>query len=102
MARQENNLRNSEENVDPDPVKRVEDGAQRGATRGIHVVPKARGTHNIAPLQAAYEGSVTTRTTEGSGQGITTHSQSEESARQKKVVKDRPDGTASLNHGKST
>lgn len=78
----------------------AEGGPQTGMNRGPHIVPNAKGMHNTIPPQVAYEGSVSTRTPEGEEQGITTHSQSEESARQRKVVKDRPDATASLNHNR--
>jgi len=41
-------------------------------------------------------GSVSTRTPESDQQGITNHSASEESARQRKVVSERPDAQAGV------
>lgn len=101
MAEQRTKEKNSSQNKKVEALHRLDDGAERGTNRGPHIVPNARGDHNVVPAQAAYEGSATTRTPEGSEQGVTTHTQSEESARQKKVVKDRPDARASLNHSKT-
>jgi hypothetical protein len=85
---------------DSDVHQHLGDGAQQGGSRSSHVIPNTRGSHHILPSQVAYEGSTTTRLPQGSRQGITTHTQSEESARQRKVIKNRPDATASLNHNK--
>jgi len=49
---------------------------------------------------AAYEGSISTRTPKSQGQGITPRSSKEENARQEKVVRDRPDAQAGVNHAK--
>jgi hypothetical protein len=54
--------------------------------------------HRTEPQAAAYEGSLSTRTPKSSGQGITSRSAEEESARQEKVVNDRPDAQAGVNH----
>lgn len=74
------------------------EGAETGTNRSPREFPDAARNPNVEPSQAAYEGSVTTRTPGGAGQGITSHSADEESARQQKVVKDRPDAQAGVNH----
>lgn len=101
MAEHKGNPRKPVQNTKNEALHRLDEDAQAGTNRGIHIVPNTRGTHNTVPAQAAYEGSVTTRTPEGEKQGISSHAQSEESSRQRKVVKDRPDATASLDHSKS-
>jgi hypothetical protein len=77
------------------------DGAQTGSNRAPEKYPRASERPNTEPAGAAYEGSLSTRTPEGDGQGITAHSASEESSRQRKVVKDRPDAQAGTNHNLS-
>lgn len=52
------------------------------------------------PQEAAHGGRTTTRTPKDETQGITSHAAKEESARQEKVVKDRPDAQAGLNKGR--
>jgi len=74
------------------------DGAETGGTRSSKKVPISEVHHDVEPPTAAYEGSTHTRTPEGGGQGITSHSTQEESERQRKVVKNRPDARAGLNH----
>ena len=77
------------------------DGAQTGTNRAPEKYPRASERLNTEPAVAAYEGSLRTRTPQGEGQGITGHSASEESSRQRKVVKDRPDAQAGTNHNLS-
>jgi hypothetical protein len=77
---------------------RNRDGAQTGTNRGPQHAPGARGNPNSQPAPAAYEGSTNTRTPEGEKQGITSHSSQEESSRQQKVVNDRSDAQAGVNH----
>ncbi len=74
------------------------EGAQTGTNRPARKFPDSAKNLNTEPAEAAHEGTVTTRTPGGSGQGITNRSADEESARQEKVVKDRPDAQAGVNH----
>jgi hypothetical protein len=78
---------------------RNSDGAQVGSNRGPRF-RRAAGHPNTQPAVTAHEGSVTTRTPGGEKPGITSHSAEEESARQKKVVKERPDAQAGVNHNR--
>jgi hypothetical protein len=79
---------------------REREGAQTGTNRGPEFIPNLRGNPNSEPAAAALEGSTTTRTPGGKEQGITSHSAEEESRRQEKVVKDRPDADAGVNHNR--
>lgn len=74
------------------------DGAQTGDPRGPQNFPPAPADLNTEPPVAAWQGDVATRTPGGSSQGITSHAAGEESARQEKVVQDRPDAQAGVNH----
>jgi len=56
--------------------------------------------HQIEPETEAHEGRVTSRTPKQPSQGITAHSAEEESERQEKVVKDRPDAQAGVNRSR--
>ena len=73
------------------------DGAQTGTNRAPERFPDTASNGNTEPAPAAYEGNLKTRTPGGSSQGITARSSDEESARQQKVVKDRPDAEAAVN-----
>jgi hypothetical protein len=77
---------------------RNHDGAQTGTNRGPQHAPGSRGNPNTQPAAAAYEGATSTRTPASEKQGITSHSSHEESSRQQKVVKDRSDAKAGVNH----
>jgi len=72
------------------------DGAQTGGTRAFNANQDSGPHRNTEPRTAALNGGPDTRTPEGEGQGITNHSISEESARQRKVVSERPDATAGV------
>ena len=76
------------------------EGAETGGTRTPKRSPDLPAQHNTEPATEAYEGSVDTRTPRSPDQGITAHSASEESARQKKVVDDRPDAQAGVDHSR--
>ncbi len=76
------------------------DGAQTGSNRAPEKYPRAAEHLNTEPA-SAYEGSLSTRTPQADAPGITSHSASEESARQQKVVKDRDDANAGLNHNRT-
>jgi hypothetical protein len=60
-----------------------------------------RGHHpNTEPAAAAMEGSVTTRTPVTNAQGITNRSADEEAPGQRKVVQQREDAQAGVNHNR--
>jgi hypothetical protein len=55
-----------------------------------------RGGHGALPPSTTLEGHLSSRTPEGEGQGITTHSLAEESKGQEKVVAERPDAQSGI------
>lgn len=71
------------------------DGAQSGGTRAFNANARRTPTEHVQE-DAALTGSVSSRTIESDQQGITNHSASEEAARQKKVVSERPDAQAGV------
>jgi len=71
------------------------DGAQTGGTRAFNANTGRTPTLHVQE-DAALTGTVNTRTPESDQQGITNHSASEESARQRKVVSERPDAQAGV------
>ena len=66
-------------------------GAQTDGTRAFNANDIRNHDHHTMGRDAALTGSVSTRSPESDEQGITNRSASEESARQKKVVSERPD-----------
>lgn len=72
------------------------DGAQTGGTRAFNANAVSGNRPNVEPFTAALDGGTDTRTPESENQGITNRSASEESARQRKVVSERPDATAGV------
>jgi hypothetical protein len=79
------------------------DGAQTGGTRSPRHAPKAGVKHNVEPATAAFEGETTSRTVKDPNkQGATNRSSAMENEGQKKVVKDRPDAQAGVNHSGKT
>ncbi|HEY3705487.1 MAG TPA: hypothetical protein VGL22_10530 [Terracidiphilus sp.] len=75
------------------------DGAQTGGKRSMRDAPSAENSHKTEPQPVAYEGSVTSRTAhDGSRQGISNRSAESEAAGQEKVVSQREDAQAGLNH----
>lgn len=72
------------------------DGAQSGGTRAFNANTGRTPTEHVQE-DAALTGVVSSRTIESDKQGITNHSASEEAARQKKVVNERPDAQAGVN-----
>ena len=76
------------------------DGAESGTNRTPKRIPDPSNKRNVEPQPVAYEGELTTRSPGGDGQGITSHSGNEERERQQRVVKDRSDAQAGLNHSK--
>jgi len=79
------------------------EGAETGENRSPRKFPATRTLrHRTEPETEAHEGRVSSRTLKRPGQGITAHSSEEESDRQEKVVKDRPDAQAGLNQSGGT
>jgi hypothetical protein len=76
------------------------DGAETGGDRAPRKILNDENRTRVQDAPASYEGSLTTRTPKGDGQGITSRSQREESERQEKVVEDRPDAEAGINQGR--
>ncbi len=72
------------------------DGAQTGGTRAFNANASQGPKHNTEQFSAAQNGSTNTRTPHSDNQGITNHSANEESARQEKVVSERPDSLAGV------
>jgi hypothetical protein len=72
------------------------DDAQTGGTRAFNANETRSHRPHTEPRTAALNGGIDTRTPEGEHQGITNHSASEESARQRKVVSERPDALAGV------
>lgn len=72
------------------------DGAQTGGTRAFNANVNRSNHLKTEPRTAALNGGTDTRTPESENQGITNHSASEESARQRKVVSERPDALAGV------
>lgn len=67
------------------------DGAQTGGTRAFNATASDDDLTNTVGQDFAGSGNVTTRTPHSEMQGVTNHSANEESARNEKVVGDRPD-----------
>jgi hypothetical protein len=79
------------------------DGAQTGGTRSPRHAPRAGVKHNVEPATAAFEGATTSRTVKDPNkQGATNRSSAMENEGQEKVVKDRPDAQAGVNHSGKT
>lgn len=74
------------------------DGAETGSNRSPRFVQTRSEQHNTEPETEGHEGSISSRTVDGDSQGVTPHSTEEENERQRKVVKDRPDAQAGVNH----
>lgn len=79
------------------------DGAQTGGTRSPRHAPRAAVKHNVEPATEAFEGATTSRTVKDPNkQGATNRSSAMENEGQEKVVKDRPDSQAGVNHSGKT
>jgi hypothetical protein len=79
------------------------EGAQMGGTRSPRHAPRGAVKHKtVSPVQA-FEGKTTSRTVKDPNkQGITNRSSAMENEGQEKVVKDREDAQAGLNHSSKT
>lgn len=79
------------------------DGAQTGGTRSPKDTPRSSNRHNTQPQTVAHEGSLTSRGShDASSQGISNHSAESEAAGQEKVVSQREDSQAGVNHSGKT
>lgn len=75
------------------------EGAQTGGTRSPRHAPASGVKHNTEPAVAAFEGKVTTRVPQDAGkQGISSNSSAKENVGQQKVVSQREDAQAGVNH----
>jgi hypothetical protein len=79
------------------------DGAHTGGTRSPKHTPGSANPHNTEQQVVAYEGSVTSRVAhDASKQGISNRSAESEAGRQEKVVSQRQDSQAGVNHSGKT
>jgi hypothetical protein len=85
--------------TDADLYSRME-GAETGGNRSPRHAATGSSRTTTEPETEAHEGSVDTRTPKRPAQGITSRSSEEESARQEKVVNERPDAQAGVNRSK--
>ncbi len=75
------------------------EGAQTGGTRSPKRTPGSASPHKTEPETVAYEGRVTSRVSDDeTRQGISNRSAKAERAGQEKVVSQRDDAKAGLNH----
>jgi hypothetical protein len=93
----ENNQSNFDEEAHEATYEHTE-GAETGDNRTPRKVQTDAPHRRTEPEEVAHEGPVHTRTPKKPAQGITSHSAEEESQRQEKVVNDRPDAQAGVNH----
>ena len=75
------------------------DGAETGGKRSPKTMPQAAHPHKTEDQQVAYEGSLASRTFDDeTKQGVTTAPSSKEAEGQRKVVGEREDAQAGVNH----
>jgi phage protein D len=78
-------------------------GAQTGGTRSPRHSPGSRAPHKVEPAAAAYEGTLTSRVFDDANkQGISNNASSKEAEGQRKVVSQRDDSQAGVNHSGKT
>jgi hypothetical protein len=77
------------------------EGAETGMNRNPREVQTRSERRQIEPETEAHEGRLWTRTPKQKSQGITARTAEQESTRQEKVVKDRPDALAGVNRTRS-
>ena len=79
------------------------DGAQMGGTRSPRHSPNSSAPHKTQPAAAAYEGTLTSRVFDDPAkQGISNNSSAKEAEGQRKVVGQREDSQAGVNHSGKT
>jgi hypothetical protein len=75
------------------------DGAQTGGKRSPKTMTGSSHEHNTEDQPAAYEGTLASRSfDDDTKQGVTTNASSKEAVGQRKVVGERPDAQAGVNH----
>jgi hypothetical protein len=75
------------------------EGAQTGGKRSPSTMPGSAHPHNTEDQSMAYEGSLASRTSDDDNkQGVTTNASSKEAEGQRKVVSEREDAQAGVNH----
>ena len=75
------------------------DGAETGGKRSPRTTPSSAHSHNTEDQPVAYEGSLASRTfDDDTKQGVTTNASSKEAEGQRKVVSEREDAQAGVNH----
>jgi len=83
---------------DIDSKAAAHEEAHTGTDRGFSKMTNRERKDVSKPPARAFEGSISSRTSSGPGQGISSRPQAEEKERQDRVVKDRPDAKAGVNH----
>ena len=79
------------------------EGAATGGERSPRHTPDSAGSHKTEPQEAAMEGSLTSRVSrDTSRQGISNRAAADEAGRQEKVVSQREDAQAGVNHSGKT
>ncbi|WP_109487602.1 hypothetical protein [Occallatibacter savannae] len=75
------------------------EGAETGGKRSPKTMPESAHPHNTEDQQVAYEGTLASRTfDDDTKQGVTTAPSSKEAEGQRKVVGEREDAQAGVNH----
>jgi len=102
---EQSDLENNEQEYETDSpgdqaLYQQAEGAETGMNRSPREVEVRAERHKTEPEKEAHEGRVSTRTPKRSSQGVTARTAEEESERQEKVVKDRPDAQAGVNRSK--
>jgi hypothetical protein len=78
-------------------------GAQTGGTRSPKHTPASAKPHNVEPEAVAHEGTLTSRVFDDPDkQGISNSSSQKEAGGQRKVVSQRDDAQAGVNHSSKT
>lgn len=75
-------------------------GAETGMNRNSRDIETRHERHRTEPEAEAHEGELTTRISKRAVQGISSHSAEQEGERQRKVVNERPDAQAGVNHSR--
>lgn len=100
------NIRVEQTDFDPDQVAesdeldQLREGARTAGDRSFRKVQTRSARRKIEPATAAYTGSARDRAAKGGRQGITPRAREEESRRQEKVVRSRPDARAGVNRSR--
>lgn len=102
MPREQSDMDSPQSDLNAEAEERTYEhmeGAETGMNRSPRRTPRSAQQHNTEPETVAHEGSIAARAPKRPVEGITDRPE-EESARQRKVVNDRPDAQAGVNHSK--